>query len=124
VASTIQVEPDSLTTDALDLADSQVPIVPAMAMAPAADPVSQDVAAVLEAHSGALTTVLDHSGALRAHGGAVLAQTAANLQATDQDNAATVAAVAGGSRRPCRQLSSGRSPACRQYLPTGSAVQC
>jgi hypothetical protein len=97
VASTIQVEPDSLTADALDLADSQVSIVPPMAMAPAADPVSQGVAAVLETHSGALTAVVDHSGALRAHGGAVLAQTAARLQATDQDNAATIAAVAGGT---------------------------
>ena len=53
----IQVEPESLTADALDLADSQVPIVP-MAVAPAADPVSQGVAAVLEAHSGALTTLI------------------------------------------------------------------
>ena len=58
MALTIQVEPESLTADALGLADSQVPIVPPMAVAPAADPVSQGVAAVLEAHSGALTTLI------------------------------------------------------------------
>ena len=40
MALTIQVEPESLTADALGLADSQVPIVPPMAVAPAADPVS------------------------------------------------------------------------------------
>ena len=38
MALIIQVEPESLTADALDLADSQVPIVPPMAVAPAADP--------------------------------------------------------------------------------------
>jgi hypothetical protein len=97
VASIIQVEPESLAADALDLADSQVPIVPPMAVAPAADPVSQGVAAVLEAHSGALTTVVEHSGALRVHGGAVLSQTVAALRGADQDNAATLAAVAGGT---------------------------
>jgi hypothetical protein len=74
VASIIQVEPESLTADALDLADSQVPIVPPISLAPAADPVSQGVAAVLEAHSGALTTVVEHSWALRVHGGAVLSR--------------------------------------------------
>jgi len=97
VALTIQVEPDSLTADALGLADSQVPIVPPMAVAPAADPVSQGVAAVLEAHSGALTTVVEHSGALRAHGGAVLSHVVAALRGADQDNAAALAAVAGGA---------------------------
>ena len=52
---------------------------------------------VLGAHSGALSMVVEHSGALRAHGGAVLAQSAASLQAADEDNAATLAAVAGGA---------------------------
>ncbi len=93
----VQVEPESLTADALGLADAQLPIVALVAIAPAADPVSQGVAAVLEAHSGALTTVVEHSGALRAHGGAVLAQTSAVLQGIDDANAATIAAVAGGS---------------------------
>ena len=97
MALTIQVEPESLTADALGLADSQVPIVPPMAVAPAADPVSQGVAAVLEAHSGALATVVEHSGALRAHGGAVLSQVVAALRGVDQDNAAALAAVAGGA---------------------------
>lgn len=97
MALTIQVEPESLTADALDLADSQVPIVPPMAVAPAGDPVSQGVAAVLEAHSGALATVVEQSGALRAHGGAVLSQNASALRCADEDNAANLAAVAGGS---------------------------
>jgi hypothetical protein len=59
VVGAIQVEPELLTADALDLADAQVPIVPPIAVPPAADPVSQGVAAVFEAHSGALTTVVD-----------------------------------------------------------------
>jgi PPE family len=97
VASSIRVEPYSLTGDALHLANTQVPIAPPLAVSPARDPVSQGVTGVLGAHSGALSMVVEHSGALRAHGGAVLAQSAASLQAADEDNAATLAAVAGGA---------------------------
>jgi hypothetical protein len=97
VAPFIQVEPELLTADGLDLANAVVPIVPPVAVPPAADPVSQSVAAVLEAQSGALTTVVEHSGALRVHGGAVLAQTAAGLQAADHDNAAGISAVTGAT---------------------------
>jgi hypothetical protein len=38
-----------------------------------------------------------HSGALREHGGAVLAQSAASLRGADADNGATFAALAGGT---------------------------
>ena len=95
MASIIRVEPQSLSGDALDLASAVVPIVVPVAVSPAADPVSPGVTGVLEAHSAALSTVVEHSGALRAHGGAVLAQSAASLQAANEDSAATLAAVAG-----------------------------
>jgi hypothetical protein len=96
LVGSIQVEPESLTADALDLADAQVPITPPATVPPAADPVSQGVTAVLEAQSAALTTVVEHSGTLRAHGGATLMQTAASLVGADQDNALRLAAVIGG----------------------------
>ena len=41
-----------------------------LAVAPAADPVSMGAAAVLDAHSGVLSMVVEHSGLLRAHAGA------------------------------------------------------
>jgi hypothetical protein len=53
VASSIRVDPYSLTGDALHLANAQVPIVAPVAVAPAGDPVSHGVSGVLDAHSGA-----------------------------------------------------------------------
>jgi hypothetical protein len=52
---------------------------------------------VLDAHSGALATAVEHSGALRAHGGAVLSHAAAALRSSDDENAALIAAVIGGT---------------------------
>jgi hypothetical protein len=97
VAAIIRVERDSLTSDALHLADAQVPIVAPVAVSPAGDPVSEGGTAVLGAHSAALSTVVEHSGALRAHGGAVLAQAAASLQAANEESAAMIAAVVGAT---------------------------
>ena len=97
MVASIRVEPESLTGDALSLASAQAPILAPVATSPAADPVSQGGTGVLDAHAGALTTVVEHAGTPRAHGGAVLAQTAASLQAADADNAARLAAVAGGT---------------------------
>jgi hypothetical protein len=41
----------------------------------------------------ALATVVEHSGALLAHGGAAVAQTAVFLRGVDEYNAATIGAV-------------------------------
>lgn len=97
VASIIRVEPDALTADALGLVDAQAPVAPPLAAAPAVDPVSAGAAEILEAHSGSLATVVEHSGSLRAHGGAVLSQAAAALRNADDENAALIAAVIGGT---------------------------
>ena len=67
VGSIIRAEPEALAADAFGLADAQMSIAPPLAAAPAADPVSVGVSAVLDAHSGALTTAVEHSGLLRAH---------------------------------------------------------
>jgi len=99
VASIIRVEPEELTADALGLADAQIPIAPPLAVPPAADPTSQGVSAVLDSHSGALTMVAEHSGALRAHGAAVLSLAAAALGNADEENAAMIAAVIGGTAK-------------------------
>ncbi len=97
MVSAIRVEPEALAADGLRLADTQMPIEPPLAGAPAADPTSQGVSALLDSHSGALAMVVQHSGALRAHGGAVLAQGAAALRTMDDENAALLAAVISGT---------------------------
>jgi hypothetical protein len=89
----VRVDPEALVSQARGLAGSQtVPLDPVVA-APAADPVTLGAVAALQAHVAALATVVGHSGALRAHGGAAVAQTAAFLRGVDDHNAATIGAV-------------------------------
>jgi hypothetical protein len=100
VASVVRVDTHELASDARSLADAAVPIPPPAATPPAADPVSQGVTIVLGAHSGALSTLVEHSAALRVHGGAALAQTAAILQDADNERATALAATLGGTPSP------------------------
>lgn len=63
---------------------------------PAADPVSTSAVAVLSAHAQALASVIEHADAVRAHGGAAVAATAATLGGIDRANAAAISSVTGG----------------------------
>lgn len=92
-----RVDSDALTADAHGLAAAQESIASPGLVAPADDPATLGVSTQLIAHSDALATVVEHSGALRTHGGAVLALGAAVLRSADEEHAAALAAVTHGT---------------------------
>ena len=90
----LRVDTALLAGDGHGLADSRLSITPPTAISPAADPISEEMTALLAAHSTALAAVIEHSGGLRVHGGAVLVHAASVLFDAD----AHWAAVIGGTR--------------------------
>jgi PPE family len=118
----VRVDPQALTSHALGLAGSHVSTPAPICAPPAADPVSLSAVAVLQAHGEALAAVVEHSGALRAHGGASLVQTAASLQGTDEDNGALIAAVLTG---PATAAAGGMGPVLAPSVgapPAGAVI--
>lgn len=86
VVAVFQVEPDSLRTVAVSLADADRPHDGAIAVvAPGVDATSQGAASVLTGCAQSLTTALDYARALREHGGQVLGQIALAFKAGDEN---------------------------------------
>lgn len=94
--TTVRFESSALAQQGDRLAVSTTPTTLPGFSAPSADPVATTAMTALNAHVQALALVVDHSSAVRAHGGAAVVATAGVLAGIDADNAAAISAVAGG----------------------------